>query len=152
MTSNVGSEIIYKSGLGFKEIEEKEVLSENDMKEKVMQSLQENFKPEFLNRLDEIITFHPINAKILKRIVDLQISQVKKRLEEKSIHLSISADAKEYIAKKGFSPSFGARPLKRVIQSEILDQLALEIIESRIKEGNKVEADLKGGKIVIKKK
>ena len=152
MTSNIGSDIIYKSGMGFKESEEKEILSESDMKEKVMQSLQENFKPEFLNRLDEIITFHPISAKILKKIVDLQINQVRKRLDEKNIGLLVSATAKEYLAKKGHSPSFGARPLKRVIQSEILDKLALEIIEGRIKEGDKVEVEVKAEKIIIKKK
>ena len=151
MTSNVGSDIIYKSGMGFKEIDEKEVLSESDMKEKVMQSLQENFKPEFLNRLDEIIIFHPISAKILKKIVNLQFDQVCQRLKEKNIHLSITSKAKEYLAEKGYSPSFGARPLKRVIQSDILDQLALEIIEGRIKEGNKVEVDMKNGKIVLNK-
>ena len=152
MTSNVGSDIIYKSGLGFKESAEDGIISESDMKEKVMQSLQENFKPEFLNRLDEIIIFHPISAKILKKIVDLQLDQVQKRLDEKNIKLSITASAKEYLAKKGFSPFFGARPLKRVIQSEILDQLALEIIEGRIKEGEKVEVDAKGEKIILKKR
>ena len=137
--------------MGFKEIDEKEILSESDMKEKVMQSLQESFKPEFLNRLDEIIIFHPISAKILKKIVDLQLDQVRKRLKEKNIHLSVMTKAKNYLAEKGFSPSFGARPLKRIIQSEILDQLALEIIEGRIGEGDKAEVDMKNGKIALRK-
>ncbi|HRZ95852.1 MAG TPA: ATP-dependent chaperone ClpB [Candidatus Moranbacteria bacterium] len=150
MTSNVGSDIIYKSGLGFKENEEKETIGEEDMKEKVLASLRENFKPEFLNRLDEIIIFHPINRKMLKQIVDLQLNLIQKRLNEKNIKLRLTFQAKEYLARKGYDPQFGARPLKRIIQNEILDELAFLMIEKKIKEGNKIVVDAEKNKINFK--
>jgi ATP-dependent Clp protease ATP-binding subunit ClpB len=148
MTSNVGSEIIYRTGLGFKE-EASELVSEDEMRGKVSGALRENFKPEFLNRLDEIIIFHPITSAILKRIVDLQLALVEKRLAAKNIQLIVSPNAREYLAEKGYDPAYGARPLRRVIQNEILDELALRLIEKRIKEGGKVRIDAKKGKIVF---
>lgn len=152
MTSNIGSEIIYKSGLGFKEGMAEEMISESEMAEKVMQSLRENFKPEFLNRLDEIIIFHPISREMLAKIVDLQLDIVQNRLQEKSINLVVTSRAKEYLTRKGFDPVYGARPLKRVIQNEILDELALRIIENKIQEGQKVKVDAKKDKIVFEEK
>ncbi|MDO9231770.1 MAG: ATP-dependent chaperone ClpB [bacterium] len=151
MTSNIGSDIIYKSGLGFKDLEEQEVLGEEEMKEKVLSSLRENFKPEFLNRLDEIIIFHPINPKMLKLITELELKKIQSRLDEKNIKIVITQEAKKYLAKKGFDPAYGARPLKRIIQNEILDELALQIIEGKIKEGEKVRIDLKKEKLVFEK-
>ncbi|HRY82106.1 MAG TPA: AAA family ATPase [Candidatus Moranbacteria bacterium] len=151
MTSNVGSEIIYKSGLGFKELGENEILGEEEMKEKVLISLRENFKPEFLNRLDEIIIFHPITPKMLRLITDLEIKKIQNRLKEKNIRISFTGEAKKYLSKKGFDPAYGARPLKRVIQNEILDELAMEMIEGKIKEGEKVRIDLKKEKLVFGK-
>jgi ATP-dependent Clp protease ATP-binding subunit ClpB len=151
MTSNVGSEIIYKSGLGFKDGEDKETLGEEEMRSKVMSTLKENFKPEFLNRLDEIIIFHSITPAMLKRIVNLQMVLVENRLKEKGIKINISNKAKEYLGKKGFDPAYGARPLKRIIQAEILNSLALKIIEGEIKAGNKVNIDTEKGKIIFKK-
>ncbi|PIP28072.1 MAG: type VI secretion system ATPase TssH [Candidatus Moranbacteria bacterium CG23_combo_of_CG06-09_8_20_14_all_35_22] len=150
MTSNVGSDIIYKSGLGFKEAEN-EVLGEEEMKEKVLFSLRENFKPEFLNRLDEITIFHPITPKMLKLIVDLEIKKIQQRLTQKNIKLTLTLEAKKYLSKKGYDPAYGARPLKRIIQNEILDELAMEIIEGKIKEGEKVKVDLKKEKLVFEK-
>lgn len=149
MTSNVGSDIIYKSGLGFKEEKEEGVISEKEMREKVLASLRESFKPEFLNRLDEIIIFHPITQEMLRRIVDLQMNLVQKRLDEKNIKLVLTEEAKKYLAAKGYEPAYGARPLKRVIQNEILDELSLRIIEGKIKEGEKVKVDVKKNKIVF---
>lgn len=149
MTSNIGSDIIYKSGLGFREGKGEESISEEEMREKVMNSLQENFKPEFLNRLDEIIIFHPISQLVLRKIVNLQLERVQKRLLEKNIKLSLTVETKDYLSKKGYDPSYGARPLGRLIQNEILDELALLIIENKIKDGDKVKAEIKGGKIVF---
>ena len=152
MTSNIGSDIIYKSGLGFKEaLGEKEVLSEEDMKEKVSSALRDHFKPEFLNRLDEIIIFHPINPKMLKLITNLEIKKIQERLSERNIKISLTKEAKDYVSKKGYDPLYGARPLKRVIQNEILDELAMEIIEGKIKEGDKVKIDFKKDKLVFGK-
>lgn len=152
MTSNVGSDIIYKmQEIGFKEEKRKEfILKEEEMKERVLASLREKFKPEFLNRVDEIIIFHPLGMDQIKRIVDLQLDLVRKRLAEKGIKLDITPAAKELLARKGFDPVFGARPLKRAIQNMVLDELALRIVEGKIKDGNKVKIDNQGGKIVIK--
>ena len=152
MTSNIGSDIIYKSGLGFKEASgDKEILSEEDMKEKVSSALRDHFKPEFLNRLDEIIIFHPINPKMLKLITNLEIKKIQNRLSERNIKISLTKEAKDYIAQKGYDPLYGARPLKRVIQNEILDELAMEIIEEKIKEGDKVKIDFKKDKLIFGK-
>jgi len=150
MTSNVGSDIIYKSGLGFREEGEQERISEDEMKSRVLASLRESFKPEFLNRLDEIIIFHPIDQKMLRQIVDLQLALIQKRLSTRGVKLSVTPAAKEYLSKKGYDPAFGARPLKRVIQSEIMDELALEIIDGKIKDGSKVKVNVEKEKIVFK--
>jgi len=149
MTSNIGSDIIYRSGLGFKDEKERDEFTEQEMNEKVMQSLKENFKPEFLNRLDEIIIFHPITPEMLKLIVDLQIEMIRKRLAEKKIRLEISSPAREYLAKKGYNPMYGARPLKRLMQNEIMNPLAMKIIEGRIKEGSKVKVDAKNDILIV---
>jgi len=152
MTSNIGSDIIYKSGLGFKEASgEKEVLGEEDMKEKVSSALRDHFKPEFLNRLDEIIIFHPINPKMLKLITNLEIKKIQNRLSERNIKISLTKEAKGYVAKKGYDPLYGARPLKRVIQNEILDELAMQIIEGKIKEGDRIKIDFKKDKLIFGK-
>lgn len=151
MTSNIGSDVIYKmQGLGFKEDRKEEMISEEEMKEKVLLLLRDHFKPEFLNRVDEIIIFHPLDKKMLEKIFDLQLGLVAGRLAEKNIKLNIPAEVKEYLAKKGFDPLYGARPLKRVIQNDILDELALQIIEGKIKEGDKVSLRLEKEKIVFK--
>ncbi len=151
MTSNVGSEIIYKmQDFGFRDGKsEQSVLREEEMKEKVMHSLREKFKPEFLNRLDEIIIFHPLGIEQVKRIIELQMEMVRKRLLQKNIKLEVNQDAEELLAKSGFDPVFGARPLKRAIQNMVLDELALRIIERKIKEGGRVKVGAKGGKIVL---
>lgn len=151
MTSNVGSDIIYKmQSFGFQENRKEDVASEDDMRNKVQASLKEQFKPEFLNRVDEIIIFHPLNKKVLQQIVDLQINLVQKRLSEKNIKLKVSNEVKIYLTQKGHDPIYGARPLKRIIQNEILDELALEIIEKKIVEGDTVNVKLEEGKIIFK--
>lgn len=150
MTSNVGSDIIYKSGLGFREEGEKEIVREDEMRERVLTSLRENFKPEFLNRVDDIIIFHPINRRMLKQIIDLQLNLIQKRLDEKNIRMRLTSQAKEYLSQKGYEPVYGARPLKRIIQNEIMDELALLIIEKKVKEGDKVAVDAEKNKIIFK--
>lgn len=152
MTSNIGSHIIYKmESFGFQSDRKLDEVNENEMRSKVQASLREQFKPEFLNRIDELIIFHPLNKKFLQQIVDLQIGLVQKRLEEKNIKLKISNEVKAYLTKKGYDPTYGARPLKRVIQNEILDELALEIIEKKISSGDTVKIALENEKIVFKR-
>ena len=150
MTSNVGSDIIYKSSLGFEE-EKSQAVGEDDMRQKVMASLKENFKPEFLNRLDEVIIFHPVNQKMLQMIVDIELKNIQRRLDQKNIKLSLTVVAKKYLVQKGYDPVYGARPLKRIIQNEIMDDLALQIIEGKIKEGERVKVDIEKDKIIFKK-
>ncbi len=152
MTSNVGSDIIYRSKtVGFQEDRKDSAMGEREMRSKVMASLRENFKPEFLNRLDEIIIFHPIKKKDLENIVDLQLQDVQERLLKKNISLKIQSAVKSYLSTKGYDPLYGARPLKRVIQNEILDELALIIIEGKISEGDKVKVFIKNDKIEFSK-
>jgi ATP-dependent Clp protease ATP-binding subunit ClpB len=146
MTSNVGSDLLQdlaqKTSLGFSSEQAKET-SEKEVREKIMEALKERFKPEFLNRLDEIIIFHSLDKSQIEKIVDLQLERVKKRLADKKIQLLISDEAKKLLAARGFDPLYGARPLKRLIQQVILDKLALEMISGRIKEGMKVKVDKK---------
>ncbi|MEK7627034.1 MAG: AAA family ATPase, partial [Patescibacteria group bacterium] len=151
MTSNVGSDLLREMAtLGFNEGREtsKEV-KEEDIKDKIMSALRSNFKPEFLNRLDEIIIFSSLGKKEIEQIVDLQLVFVSERLAKKKIKIEVSLAAKKYLAEKGYDPNFGARPLKRLIQTEILDKLAIEIINGRIKDGDKIKVDAKENKIVI---
>jgi len=150
MTSNVGSDIIFKAqSFGFQSDRKDEEVSENEMRSKVRASLKEQFKPEFLNRIDDLIIFHPLNKKILLQIAELQIALVQKRLDEKNIKLRVSNEVKAYLTQKGFDSIYGARPLKRIIQNEILDELALEIIEKKIIDGDTVKVKLEKDKIVF---
>ena len=138
MTSNIGSQWIVD--LGEKDYEE--------MRHRVMDAVKAQFKPEFLNRIDELIIFHSLGLEEIKTIVDIQIKKLDQRLLEKRIQLNMTEKAKEWLAREGFDPAYGARPLKRVIQKEIQDPLAMKILEGKFKEGDTVTADLdskKGG-------
>jgi ATP-dependent Clp protease ATP-binding subunit ClpA len=117
-----------------------------------MAALKENFRPEFLNRIDEIIIFNYLSKSEIRKIVDLELERVSQRLKDKKITIEVTKSAKELLAEKGFDPNLGARPLKRVIQRLLLDPLSLEIVSGKIKEGEKIIADLENGKIVFKKK
>ncbi len=155
MTSNVGSDMILDWGtkrndIGFKG-EEAAGTSEDLIKTKVLDMLKEQFRPEFLNRLDEIVMFHALGKQELTNIVDLQLAEVAKRLLTKKIRLTFTDKAKKLIAEKGYDPAYGARPLKRAIQDLILDELALQIIEDKIAEGDAVRIDATKDKIMIKK-
>ena len=150
MTSNIGNEVIQEySSLGFANRRKKRVLKEKEFEDKIMSELKNHFKPEFLNRIDEVVIFHPLSNDEIKQIVDLQIKIVAERLAEKNIILKVSEEARDLIAKKGYDPSFGARPLKRVIQNEILDKLALEIIKRNVKKGEIVKISAEKDKIVF---
>lgn len=137
MTSNIGSPIIQKySG----ENPEK-------MKEGVMEALRQRFRPEFLNRVDEIIIFDALDQEEIKRIVDLQVSHLGKRLAARKMGITLTDRAKEHLARVGYDPSFGARPLKRVIQREVENPLALRILEGEFKEGDDIKADFDPEKV-----
>jgi len=152
MTSNVGSDVIAKEAkLGFVTGEEKESQKEA-LREKVMTALKESFRPEFLNRIDEIIIFNYLGKEEIRKIVDLEIEKVAKRLSQKGIEIELTEKAKEALAEKGFDQNLGARPLKRVIQKEVLDFLALKIVSGEIREGDKVKIDFEEGKFTFSPK
>jgi len=132
MTSNIGSQWIVD--LGEKDYEE--------MRRRVMDAVKAHFKPEFLNRVDELVIFHSLGLEQIKAIVEIQLKKLEKRLLERRIQLKMTERAKEWLAKQGFDPAYGARPLKRVIQKEIQDKLALRILEGKFKEGSTITADV----------
>jgi len=154
MTSNLGNEVIKHYSIGFSDDSDKKEsvkAREGEMKEKIDKILKENFKLEFLNRIDEIVLFHSLSPEALEKIVELELNKVEKRLTNKNINFRVSPKVKKMLAEKGYDITYGARPLKRIIQNLILDELALEIIEDKIKEGTKVKIDLEDKeKIVIK--
>ncbi|GBD34458.1 Chaperone protein ClpB 1 [bacterium HR35] len=147
MTSNVGTHLFRKIGsLGFTASES----ATEDLKNKIMSTLKEFFKPEFLNRIDEIIIFKPLSKEVLYKIVDLQLERVRKRLSEKNIQVDFSPATKELLVEKGFDEVFGARPLQRAIQKYILNPLAQQIIANKIKSGQKIMIDIKAdGNLVL---
>lgn len=154
MTSNIGNEIIKEFSVGF-ETEEREKAREksgNKMKKLLRGKLTSYFKPEFINRIDEVAVFNNLGVSDLKQIVELEAEKVFSRLEAKHIGAKITENAKKLLAELGFDPAFGARPLKRVIQNLVLDPLASEIVEGNIKAGDAVIIDGVKGKITIKKK
>ncbi|RUM43578.1 MAG: ATP-dependent Clp protease ATP-binding subunit, partial [Desulfurobacterium sp.] len=135
MTSNVGSEKIMN--LTKEEFEK----NYEKIKENLMKELKLRFRPEFLNRIDEIIIFHPLSEEEIKKIVDLLIDKLNKRLEDRGIKVVLSEEAKSELAKRGYVPEFGARPLRRTIQREIETPLSVKILEGSVKEGDTVKVD-----------
>jgi ATP-dependent Clp protease ATP-binding subunit ClpB len=139
MTSNVGSQWIQElSGKDHAEMEKK-----------VMETLRNTFRPEFLNRIDETIIFNSLGPEEIKRIVGIQADLIGKRLEESKITLELSDSAKELLAQTGFDPVYGARPLKRTIQHLVQDPLAMKILDGSVKEGDRITVDEKDGELVF---
>jgi ATP-dependent Clp protease ATP-binding subunit ClpB len=132
MTSNIGSQ--YIQDLGAKDYEE--------MRRRVLDALRVHFKPEFLNRVDEVIIFHALTLEDIKQIVEIQLRNLRRRLAERKISLVLTDQAKEFLAQEGFDPVYGARPLKRAIQRFIQDPLALKLLEGEFSEGDTVEVDV----------
>ena len=140
MTSNLGSQLIQTFGPG----------QEEEMKAAVLEVLRGQFRPEFLNRIDEIVVFKPLTRAQLAEIVQIQLDAVAKRLAERQITLEATPAAKEWLGNRGYDPAFGARPLKRLIQKEVLDSLARKVIAGEVKEGQTVVIDTKDGALVFK--
>jgi ATP-dependent Clp protease ATP-binding subunit ClpC len=148
MTSNVGAELIRKtSSLGFKTQKEEDTYQE--MKEKLLEEVKRTFKPEFLNRIDDIIVFRPLLKEDLQSIIDIEVGFVAERLKDHSITLEVTPEAKDFLMEKGFDPIFGARPLKRTIQRFMEDPLASEIISKNIKEGSTVKVSRKNQELIF---
>jgi ATP-dependent Clp protease ATP-binding subunit ClpB len=125
--------------------------TENELKNRIMEDLKKFFRPEFLNRIDEIIIFNPLTKDLMKEIVGIQVDRMKKYLKQKKIDIVLTDAAKSYLAELGYDPVYGARPLRRVIQKEILNPLAKYLLEGRFNEGDTVEVDYRDGKIVFEK-
>ncbi len=152
MTSNVGSEFAKELGrLGFETADDRDgdANRPKGLKDKIMMSLEQRFRPEFLNRLDEIIIFNPLGREEISKIVDIQLREVRERLADKGIGFELSQKAKDYLAREGYDPNFGARPLRRLIQSKILNAIAEKMISGSVKAGDKLMIGEKDGKITV---
>jgi ATP-dependent Clp protease ATP-binding subunit ClpB len=121
------------------------------MKERVLGALREHFRPEFLNRIDETVVFHALTAAQLKYIVDLQINLLNKRLADRNIQLDLTEPARDYLARLGYDPVYGARPLKRLIQKDIENPLSLELLEGKFADGDNIVVDSNGDGLQFKK-
>ena len=118
----------------------------------VMEALREHFRPEFLNRIDEIIFFHSLSREHLKEIIDIQLRGLVRRLEERKIHVTLTDAAKGMLVDEGYEPTYGARPLKRTIQRRVLDPFAMRVLQGEFGEGDHVVVDVKDGGIVFEKR
>ena len=137
MTSNMGSHL-------FREYEQVDKL-----RPLLMQELRNTLRPEFLNRIDEIVIFHPLGRDEIMRIVDIQLAHLRRRLEDRRIHLEVTDAAKALLGREGYDPTFGARPLKRTIQRLVQDPLALKLLEGEFSDGDTVTVDAEGDGIVF---
>jgi ATP-dependent Clp protease ATP-binding subunit ClpB len=150
MTSNLGGEVIKEYSIGFSDKKRGRIVDQKEMEERILEILRKSFKPEFLNRVDDIIIFNTLGKEQIRQIVDLQLITVTQRLGTKNIKLTFTDKLRKFLAEKGFDPVYGARPLKRLIQNQVLDELALQIIEGKIKPAQKVKVDVAKDKVVIK--
>jgi ATP-dependent Clp protease ATP-binding subunit ClpB len=140
MTSNLGTAVLQDPSL-----------PESEQENLVMDAVRAHFRPEFLNRVDEIIIFKPLSREQIKSIVDIQLERLRKRLSERGITLTLTPAAMELIAREGYDPTYGARPLKRVIQRRLQDPLAMQILEGKFRDGDALEVDVEDGELSVKK-
>jgi len=140
MTSNIGSQWTKD-------------ISDEERRERTMEALRSTFRPEFLNRIDDIITFRSLTMEDIDNIIDIQIDLIQNRLKERKVTIELTGNAKNYIAKTGYSPVYGARPLKRALQKLLLDNLAMGILEGKFTEGDHIIVDAKdNGEMVFRGK
>lgn len=154
MTSNIGARIITdKKSLGFSQIKTEEENSKKEYEEtkkEVMETLKRELRPEFINRIDEIIVFHKLTDEQTGQIIDIMLKEVADRLQESNIQIKMEKSVKEVIAKEGIDKAYGARPLRRTIQSLLEDRIAEAILDGKVKVGDKAKVTAKEGKIEIK--
>lgn len=144
MTSNIGTEFL--SGLAGNRLEGGEW---EGVKDRVIEAMRAHFRPEFLNRIDDVVVFHSLTLDDLKQIVEIQLRQVSQRLSDRKITIELTGPAKELIVQEGYDPTFGARPLKRTIQRRVLDPLALQVLNGRFHEGDHIVVDAENGDLVF---
>jgi len=154
MTSNIGAELIKRDmtlGFATHADEEKNRQAEyGKMKDKVLGEMKKKFRPEFLNRIDGVVVFHSLSKEQIRQIVDLMLNEVVKSLSEKNVKLEITDAARDFLGEKGYDPTFGARPLRRVIQNEVEDKLSEALLRGEFRPGDTVEVDRDGEAIVIR--
>ncbi len=139
MTSNVGSQYIAAE------------TDEEKTREQIEEALEQTFKPEFLNRIDDVVIFHRLSKEDLAKIVDIQVAQLAGRVRERGIKIELTDKARELLGNLGFDPTYGARPLKRVIQKQLVDKLALRLLEGEFSEGDTIVVDAKTGELIFEK-
>ena len=149
MTSNLGSQLIHERFEKVKASQYEEVAVST--RQEVMDLLRQTIRPEFLNRIDEQILFLPLTRKEVAQIVELQLNELKAKLKASDIHLVVSPDAFEHILELGYDPFFGARPVKRVIQKQVLNELSKAILAQKVDKTQPVVMDMFDGKIVFRK-
>ncbi|MBI2885573.1 MAG: ATP-dependent Clp protease ATP-binding subunit, partial [Chloroflexi bacterium] len=154
MTSNLGAELIKRdTTLGFTVKRDEAKTQEqayDKMKEKVMAELQKAFRPEFLNRIDGVVVFHALNKEHIRQIVDLELGYISKQVQDKGMQLEVTAAAKDYLGDKGYDESFGARPLRRLIQDTVEDKLSEAILEGKFAPGDTITVDVEEDQIVLR--
>ena len=148
MTSNIGSPIIQEYFQGGK-VSSKD---QAEMEDRVKAELKRHFRPEFLNRVDDIIIFHSLDEDQLAQIVEIQLKRLEKRLAQQQLTLELDKSAKQLLARDGYDPQFGARPLKRTIQEKLLDPLSLRLLEGEFKPGDTIKVTAKGDELVLDRK
>jgi ATP-dependent Clp protease ATP-binding subunit ClpB len=141
MTSNLGSQVIQELG----------GRDDDKMRQMVMEAVRAHFRPEFLNRVDEILIFHTLSLAQIKQIVEIQLRRLQRRLAERKLGLNVTDQAKEFLAKEGYDPVFGARPLKRAIQRLLQDPLARRLLEREFAEGDTITVDAARGELIVSK-
>lgn len=152
MTSNAGATSIKKQNvMGFTSSDDKEVEEYERMKEIITEELKRTFRPEFLNRLDEVIVFHGLKEEQIIQIVEIMVADLEKRMEKAGVNIKISDETKKYISKQGFDSVFGARPLERTIRKMIEDQLAEEILKGTVSRDEKLFVEYNGEKLTFNK-
>jgi ATP-dependent Clp protease ATP-binding subunit ClpB len=149
MTSNVGSQEI--AGVETDPATGEPVSGSEEIRERIEEILATTFKPEFLNRIDDTVIFHRLSRADLSRIVELQVEQLAGRVREKGIEIELTEDARTLLGNLGYDPTYGARPLKRVIQRQLVDKLALKILEGEFREGDVVRVDAAEGELAFEK-
>jgi len=148
MTSNIGSPIIQE----YFNARKLDARDHAEMEKLVRTELRSHFRPEFLNRIDDIIIFHSLDEKELSHIVDIQLQRLEKRLAQQQLSLEVERSAKNLIAKEGYDPQFGARPLKRTIQDLLLDPLATKLLTGDFKPGDRIQVKASNGELEFEKK
>jgi ATP-dependent Clp protease ATP-binding subunit ClpB len=139
MTSNLGSSVFEDSSM-----------DQEKQRDAILQDVRATFRPEFVNRVDETVVFHPLTRDHIRQIVDIQVALLGERLAERNLTLKMTDEARDLLASRGYDPAFGARPLKRLIQRELQDPLAMKLLMGEIRDGSTVTADAEGGDLVLR--